>query len=64
MRELIARQLYKPSLVLLMLSLMQLMVTLDFNMAQVTLVALVKSARYMRRKLRCKWRGFLRVACS
>ncbi len=62
MRELITRQLYKPSLVLLMLSLMQLMVTLDFNMGQVTLVAVVKSVRYLRLKMYCKRWG-AKLAC-
>ncbi|MFZ6645056.1 hypothetical protein ACO0LO_05025 [Undibacterium sp. TJN25] len=45
MKALIERQLYKPSLVLVMIMLMQLMVSLDFNMGQVTLVALAKGMR-------------------
>ncbi|MES2103971.1 MAG: hypothetical protein V4634_08125 [Pseudomonadota bacterium] len=48
MKELIERQLYKPSLVMAMLALMQLMVSLDFNMGQVTLVALAKGMRSAR----------------
>lgn len=51
MKALIERQLYKPSMVMPMLSLMQLMVSLDFNMSQVTLVALAKGMRCARHKL-------------
>ncbi|GGC61089.1 hypothetical protein GCM10011396_05080 [Undibacterium terreum] len=51
MKALIERQLYKPSMVMPMLSLMQLMVSLDFNMSQVTLVALARGMRCARHKL-------------
>ncbi|SAK78781.1 hypothetical protein AWB81_03835 [Caballeronia arationis] len=47
MRALIERQLYQPAVVLPMLVLMRLMVTLDFNLAQVTLVVVAKSSQYV-----------------
>jgi type IV secretory pathway VirB3-like protein len=47
MKSLIARQLYRPAVVLPLLILMRLMVTLDFNFAQVTLVVIVKSSQYV-----------------
>ncbi|HXZ07216.1 MAG TPA: hypothetical protein VEI25_04090 [Paraburkholderia sp.] len=45
MRDLIERQLYHPAVVLPMVSLMQLMVSLDFNLSQVGLVVATKGAR-------------------
>ncbi|SAL11290.1 hypothetical protein AWB67_00091 [Caballeronia terrestris] len=47
MRALIERQLYQPAIVLPMLVLMRLMVTLDFNLAQVTLVVFAKGSQYV-----------------
>jgi hypothetical protein len=47
MKALIARQLYRPAVVLPLLILMRLMVTLDFNLTQVTLVVIVKSSQYV-----------------
>jgi hypothetical protein len=47
MKSLIARQLYRPAVVLPLLILMRLMVALDFNLAQVTLVVIVKSSQYV-----------------
>jgi hypothetical protein len=47
MRALIERQLYQPAVVLPLLVLMRLMVTLDFNLAQVTLVVVAKGSQYM-----------------
>ncbi len=48
MRALIERQLYKPSLILAMVALMQLMVSQNFSMGQVTLIALSKGMRCAR----------------
>ena len=45
MRAIIERQLYHPAVVLPMVSLMQLMVSLDFNLSQVGLVVATKGAR-------------------
>ncbi|VXC76789.1 conserved hypothetical protein [Burkholderia sp. 8Y] len=45
MRALIARQLYQPSVVLPLLLLTRLMVSLDFNLAQVVLVMLLKGSQ-------------------
>jgi hypothetical protein len=45
MRALIERQLYHPAFVLPMVALMQLMVALDFNVAQVSFVVASKSAQ-------------------
>jgi len=45
MRDLIERQLYHPAVVLPMVTLMQLMVSLDFNLSQVGLVVATKGAR-------------------
>jgi hypothetical protein len=47
MRALIERQLYQPAVVLPLLVLMRLMVTLDFNLAQVTLVVVAKGSQYV-----------------
>lgn len=47
MRALIERQLYQPAVVLPLLVLMRLMVTLDFNLAQVTLVVMAKGSQYV-----------------
>jgi hypothetical protein len=45
MRALIERQLYHPAFVLPMVALMQLMVALDFNVAQVSMVIATKGAQ-------------------
>jgi hypothetical protein len=45
MRALIERQLYQPAVVLPLLLLMRLMVTLDFNLAQVMFVVMVKGSQ-------------------
>jgi hypothetical protein len=45
MKDLIERQLYHPAVVLPMVSLMQLMVSLDFNLSQVGLVVATRGAR-------------------
>ncbi|WP_438392178.1 hypothetical protein [Caballeronia sp. DA-9] len=47
MKALIERQLYRPAVVLPLLVLMRLMVTLDFNLMQVTFVVVMKSSHYM-----------------
>ena len=47
MKDLIERQLYRPALVLPLLMLMRLMVTLDFNLTQVTLVVIAKGSQYV-----------------
>ena len=47
MKALIERQLYRPAVVLPLLVLMRLMVTLDFNLMQVTFVVVMKSSQYM-----------------
>ncbi|SAL44442.1 hypothetical protein AWB69_04508 [Caballeronia udeis] len=47
MRALIERQLYRPAVVLPLLVLMRLMVTLDFNLMQVTFVVVMKGSQYM-----------------
>jgi hypothetical protein len=47
MKALIERQLYRPALVLPLLILMRLMVTLDFNLTQVTLVVIAKGSQYV-----------------
>ena len=47
MRALIERQLYRPAVVLPLLVLMRLMVTLDFNLMQVTFVVIMKGSQYM-----------------
>ena len=45
MKDLIERQLYHPAVVLPMVSLMQLMVSLDFNLSQVGFVVATRGAR-------------------
>ena len=47
MKALIERQLYRPAVVMPLLILMGLMVTLDFNLIQVTFVAVLKSSQYV-----------------
>jgi hypothetical protein len=47
MKSLIERQLYRPAVVMPLLILMRLMVTLDFNLLQVTLVVMLKSTQYV-----------------
>jgi hypothetical protein len=47
MKALIERQLYRPAVVMPLLILMGLMVTLDFNLVQVTFVAVLRSSRYV-----------------
>ncbi len=47
MKALIERQLYRPAVVLPLLILMRLMVTLDFNLMQVTFVVVMKGSQYM-----------------
>jgi type IV secretory pathway VirB3-like protein len=47
MRALIERQLYQPMVVLPLLLLMRLMVTLDFNLAQVMLVMMFKGSQHV-----------------
>jgi type IV secretory pathway VirB3-like protein len=46
MRALIERQLYQPMVVLPLLLLMRLMVTLDFNLAQVMFVMMFKGSQH------------------
>ncbi|CAN7300514.1 hypothetical protein LJR230_001429 [Trinickia sp. LjRoot230] len=45
MKALIARQLYNPSVVLPMVALMELMVSHDFNLGQVSAVVATRGAR-------------------
>jgi hypothetical protein len=45
MKSFIERQLYQPALVLPMVDLMQLMVSLDFNMGQIGLMVATRGAR-------------------
>ncbi|MFL9872361.1 hypothetical protein [Paraburkholderia megapolitana] len=45
MRDLIVRQLYHPAVVLPMVALMQLMVSQDFNLAQVGVMAVTRGAQ-------------------
>ncbi|CAG4892814.1 hypothetical protein [Paraburkholderia saeva] len=45
MRDLIERQLYHPAVVLPMVSLMQLMVSTDFNLSQVGFVVATRGAK-------------------
>lgn len=47
MKALIERQLYRPAVVLPLLILMRLMVTLDFNLMQVTFVVVMKGSQYI-----------------
>ncbi|WP_408147381.1 hypothetical protein [Caballeronia glebae] len=46
MRDLIAKQLYQPAVVLPLLVLMRLMVTLDFNLAQVMFVMVMRGSQH------------------
>jgi hypothetical protein len=46
MRDLIAKQLYQPAVVLPLLLLTRLMVTLDFNLAQVMFVMVLKGSQH------------------
>jgi Arc/MetJ family transcription regulator len=46
MKDLIARQLYQPAVVLPLLLLTRLMVTLDFNLAQVMFVMVLKGSQH------------------
>jgi hypothetical protein len=45
MRALIERQLYRPEVVMPLLILTGLMVTLDFNLLQITLVVVLRASR-------------------
>jgi hypothetical protein len=45
MRDLIERQLYHPAVVLPMVTLMQLMVSQDFNLSQVGFIVATRGAR-------------------
>ncbi|WP_028224367.1 MULTISPECIES: hypothetical protein [Paraburkholderia] len=45
MKSFIERQLYQPALVLPMVDLMQMMVSLDFNLGQVGLMVATRGAR-------------------
>ena len=47
MKSLIERQLYRPGIVVPLLILMRLMVTMDFNLLQVTLVVMLKTSQYV-----------------
>lgn len=47
MKDLIERQLYRPAIVMPLLILMRLMVTLDFNLMQVTLIVVLRSSQYV-----------------
>ncbi|MDR5857548.1 hypothetical protein P9239_01825 [Caballeronia sp. LZ062] len=49
MRALIERQLYQPSVVLPLLLLTRLMVSLDFNLAQVAFVMLLRGSQHVYR---------------
>lgn len=55
MKSFIERQLYQPALVLPMVDLMQLMVSLDFNMSQVGLVMATRGARAAFTRSRGLW---------
>ena len=46
MKDLIARQLYQPAVVLPLLLLTRLMVTLDFNLAQVMFVMVLRCSQH------------------
>jgi hypothetical protein len=46
MKDLIARQLYQPAVVLPLLLLTRLMVTLDFNLAQVMFVMVLRGSQH------------------
>lgn len=55
MKSFIERQLYQPALVLPMVDLMQLMVSLDFNMGQIGLVVATRGARAALQRSRELW---------
>ncbi|CAD6559917.1 hypothetical protein LMG27952_06991 [Paraburkholderia hiiakae] len=55
MKSFIERQLYQPALVLPMVDLMQLMVSLDFNMGQVGLMVATRGARAAFQRSRELW---------
>lgn len=55
MKSFIERQLYQPALVLPMVDLMQLMVSLDFNMGQVGLMMATRGARAAFTRSRTLW---------
>ncbi|BAN25592.1 hypothetical protein [Caballeronia insecticola] len=47
MKDLIAKQLYQPAVVLPLLLLTRLMVSLDFNLAQVMFVVVLKGSQHV-----------------
>ncbi len=55
MKDFIERQLYQPALVLPMVDLMQLMVSLDFNMGQIGLLVATRGARAAFQRSRDLW---------
>lgn len=55
MKSFIERQLYQPALVLPMVDLMQMMVSLDFNMGQVGLMMATRGARAAFQRSRELW---------
>ncbi|NLP64324.1 hypothetical protein [Paraburkholderia sacchari] len=55
MKSFIERQLYQPALVLPMVDLMQLMVSLDFNMGQIGLMVATRGARAALQRSRELW---------
>lgn len=55
MKSFIERQLYQPALVLPMVDLMQLMVSLDFNMGQIGLMVATRGARVALQRSRELW---------
>lgn len=55
MKSFFERQLYQPALVLPMVDLMQLMVSLDFNMGQVGLMMATRGARAAFQRSRDLW---------
>lgn len=55
MKSFIERQLYQPALVLPMVDLMQMMVSLDFNMGQVGLMMATRGARAAFQRSRVLW---------
>ncbi|SDC01724.1 hypothetical protein [Paraburkholderia lycopersici] len=57
MKSFIERQLFQPALVLPMVDLMQLMVSLDFNMGQIGLMVATRGARAAYQRSRELWNG-------
>jgi len=55
MKSFIERQLYQPALVLPMVDLMQMMVSVDFNMGQVGLMMATRGARAAFQRSRELW---------